>query len=133
MHTPARVRLDPVGAGLVALITVDVPPANTIDRATLEDLGRMMDALEGEPRLRAAVLTGAGTIFVAGADIRQLRALAAPEDVEEFARQAERLFARIARARTPVIGHLVAPEDGRGGIDRFLARRSLPLPARRDG
>jgi hypothetical protein len=27
-------------------------------------------------------------------------------------------------------GVLVASDDGRGGIDRFLARRSLPLPAR---
>jgi hypothetical protein len=29
-------------------------------------------------------------------------------------------------------GRLVASEDGRAGLDRFLARRSLPLPRRRD-
>ena len=28
-------------------------------------------------------------------------------------------------------GRLVASEEGRTGIDRFLARRSLPLPLRR--
>lgn len=98
-----RVRFDPVGAGLVALITIDVPRANTIGRATLEDLERAMDALEAEGALRAAVLTGAGTMFVAGADVRQLRAFPSAEDVEKFARRAQRLFARIARARAPVI------------------------------
>jgi enoyl-CoA hydratase/carnithine racemase len=29
-------------------------------------------------------------------------------------------------------GQLVAAEEGRAGLDRFLARRSLPLPRRRD-
>jgi hypothetical protein len=29
-------------------------------------------------------------------------------------------------------GRLTASEDGRAGLDRFLARRSLPLPLRRD-
>jgi len=101
--TAVRVRLDPVGSGWVALITIDVPPANTIGRATLEDLERAMEAVEGERELRAAVLTGAGTMFVAGADVRQLRAFARPEEVEDFTRRAQRLFARIGRARVPVI------------------------------
>jgi hypothetical protein len=30
-----------------------------------------------------------------------------------------------------VFGHLVVSADGRAGIDRFLARGSLPLPLRR--
>lgn len=100
------VRLDPVRPGgreLVALVTIDLPPANTIGQVTLEDLERMMEVLEGEPRVRAAVLTGAGTLFVAGADIRQLRAFARPEDVEAFASRAQRLFARIGRSRAPFV------------------------------
>ena len=32
-----------------------------------------------------------------------------------------------------VFGQLVASADGRAGIDRFLARRSLPLPLRPRG
>ena len=98
-----RVRLDPVGTGLVALLTIDVPPANTIGRATLDDLERAMDALEAEPSLQATVLTGAGTMFVAGADVRQLGTFAGAADVEEFARRAQRLLARVGRARAPVI------------------------------
>jgi acrylyl-CoA reductase (NADPH)/3-hydroxypropionyl-CoA dehydratase/3-hydroxypropionyl-CoA synthetase len=103
-----RVRLDPVGADWVALVTIDVPPANTIGRATLDDLERALDALATEPRLRAAVLTGAGAMFVAGADVRQLRAFATAADVETFARRAQRVFTRIARSPAP----FVAAVDG---------------------
>jgi enoyl-CoA hydratase/carnithine racemase len=103
-----RVRLDPVGADWVALVTIDVPPANTIGRATLDDLERALDALAAEPRLRAAVLTGAGTMFVAGADVRQLRAFAGAGDVEAFARRAQGLFTRIGRSPAP----FVAAVDG---------------------
>jgi len=85
-----------------------VPPANTIGRAPLDDLEHALDALAAEPRLRAAVLTGAGTMFVAGADVRQLRAFARADDVEAFAQRAQRLFARIARSAAP----FVAAVDG---------------------
>jgi len=95
-----RVRIDPVRAGhpeLVALVTIDVPPANALSDATLDDLERALDALGAEPHLRAAVLTGGGNLFVAGADIRQLRACARAEEVEALAARAQRLFGRIAR------------------------------------
>jgi enoyl-CoA hydratase/carnithine racemase/NADPH:quinone reductase-like Zn-dependent oxidoreductase len=101
-----RVRLDPVRAGeadLVALVTVDSPPANAIGRAVLEDLERAVEALESEPRVRAAVLAGSGTMFVAGADIRALRAFASAAEVEAFTTRVHRLLERIGRLRAPVI------------------------------
>jgi acrylyl-CoA reductase (NADPH)/3-hydroxypropionyl-CoA dehydratase/3-hydroxypropionyl-CoA synthetase len=101
-----RVRIDPVRPGfpeLVALVTIDVPPANALGRATLQDLERAVEALEAETALRAVVLTGAGAMFVAGADIRQLRAFASAAEVEAFAGRAQRLFERIARAKAPFI------------------------------
>jgi acrylyl-CoA reductase (NADPH)/3-hydroxypropionyl-CoA dehydratase/3-hydroxypropionyl-CoA synthetase len=101
-----RIRLDPVRAGLperVALVTIDVPPANALASSTLDDLERALATLEAEPGLRAAVLTGAGGLFVAGADIRQLRALARAEEVQALATRAQRLFGRIARLPFPMI------------------------------
>ena len=101
-----RVRLDAVRPGfpdLVALISIDVPPANTLGRATLDDLEQALDALDGERGLRATVLTGAGAMFVAGADVRELRKCAGPAEVEALASRAQRLFMRIATARAPVI------------------------------
>jgi acrylyl-CoA reductase (NADPH)/3-hydroxypropionyl-CoA dehydratase/3-hydroxypropionyl-CoA synthetase len=101
-----RLRLDPVRPGfpeLIALVTIDAPPANALGRATVEDLERAVDVLAGEPHLRAAVLTGAGSLFVAGADIRQLRAFARSDEVETFAARVVALLARIARLAAPVI------------------------------
>jgi acrylyl-CoA reductase (NADPH)/3-hydroxypropionyl-CoA dehydratase/3-hydroxypropionyl-CoA synthetase len=101
-----RVRIDPVAPGRpekVALVTIDVPPANALGGATLDDLERALQVLETEPGLGAAVLTGAGTLFVAGADIRQLRACARPEEVEALAARAQALFLRIAQLPAPMI------------------------------
>jgi enoyl-CoA hydratase/carnithine racemase len=101
-----RVRIDPVRPGrpeLVALVTIDLPPANALGSATLDDLERALDALQAETHLRSAVLTGAGTLFVAGADIRQLRGFERAEDVERLATRAQALFGRIARLPLPVI------------------------------
>ena len=44
---------------------------------------------------------------------------------------AEGLTAGLA-AEAREFGRLVASDDGRAGLDRFLARKSLPLPLRRD-
>jgi len=101
-----RVRIDPVRPGfpdLVALLTIDSPPANALGRGTFDDLERALEALEAESTLRAVVLTGGGAMFVAGADIRQLRAFESAADVEAFARRAQGLFMRIARAKAPFI------------------------------
>src|SRR5213594_4713858 len=101
-----RARIDPVRPGapeLVALVTLDSPPANALGAEVLDDLERALEALESERHMRAVVLAGAGSMFVAGADIRQLRAFPRAEDVSAFAARAQRLFARIARLKAPVV------------------------------
>ncbi len=101
-----KVRLDPVRPRhpeLVALITFDSPPANAISGATLDDLEKALDALESERHLKACVVTGAGAMFVAGADIRQLRAFATPDDVAAMARRAQRAFRRLGTLTAPVV------------------------------
>jgi enoyl-CoA hydratase/carnithine racemase len=101
-----RARIDPVRRGApesVALLTVDSPPANALGAEVFDDLERALDALESERSLRAVVLSGAGSMFVAGADIRQLRAFAQAEDVTAFAARAQRVFARIGAMKAPVV------------------------------
>ena len=104
--TAVRVRFDPVRRGhpeTVALVTIDSPPANALGAATFDDLERALDVFEREPALRAVVVTGAGSMFVAGADIRQLRAFARAKDVAAMAARAQSVFRRLARLKAPVI------------------------------
>jgi enoyl-CoA hydratase len=57
----------------VAVVTLNRPAKlNAINRALLDALVSTMDALAGEPDLRAVVLTGAGRAFCAGIDLHEL-------------------------------------------------------------
>jgi enoyl-CoA hydratase/carnithine racemase/NADPH:quinone reductase-like Zn-dependent oxidoreductase len=101
-----RARVDPIRPrhpDAVALVTIDSPPANALGVEVLDDLERALDAIDADAGVKAVVLAGAGSMFVAGADIRQLRAFASAEDVAAFATRAQRLFARIGALRAPVV------------------------------
>jgi 2-(1,2-epoxy-1,2-dihydrophenyl)acetyl-CoA isomerase len=58
--------------GAVALITLNRPQAlNSFTRAMHKDLWAAFDAIQGDKSVRAAVLTGAGRGFCAGADLAE--------------------------------------------------------------
>ena len=52
----------------IAVITIDHPPVNAIDLEMLQAFPRVMKEVD-EARPRAAILTGTGSIFSAGADL----------------------------------------------------------------
>ena len=67
-------------AGAVLVITLDRPPANAVDVATSNALYEAFARLEGDPHLRAGIVTGGGhRFFCAGWD---LKAAAAGEAVD---------------------------------------------------
>ena len=61
--------------GAIATITFNRPNArNAIDDAMRAALKRAVEELSGDPATRAIVLTGAGTAFCAGGDVKAMRA-----------------------------------------------------------
>ncbi|BCH21092.1 enoyl-CoA hydratase [Mesorhizobium sp. L-8-10] len=54
----------------IALVTLDRPPVNALDRAARAALVETFDALSERDDVRAVVLTGAGNTFCAGADLK---------------------------------------------------------------
>ena len=62
-------------ADRIAVLTIDRPEVrNALDRETVEELTAALAALERREDVGAVVVTGAGDkVFVAGADIRQMR------------------------------------------------------------
>lgn len=86
----------------VAVVTLNRPGAlNTVNAAMTRRLGECARAIESDPRLRVAILTGAGErAFCAGADLKEIFALGGKGD------------------------QLFPPGDGFGGFATF--RRSKP-------
>ena len=64
----------------VAVITIDRPERrNAIDRATAEALQRAWRDFDADPEARVGVLTGAGGVFCAGADLVAFDLIEEPE------------------------------------------------------
>ncbi len=88
----------------IAIITIDHRPVNALDRATLEQLGQVMDGLAADAAVKVVVLTGAGSlVFVAGADLKEVSQMASPNDAEAMAALGHAVFLKIQRLGKPVI------------------------------
>lgn len=89
----------------VALLTINrADKLNALNQTLLGELSLAIDDVAGDGRVRAIVITGAGSkAFVAGADISEIAALDDEESGEEFARAGQSVFAKIERLTIPVI------------------------------
>jgi len=69
--TSPRIAVERLDHGAIVVLTINRPHRrNALDAQTLGELHRLLDALNGDPAARAVVLTGAGSAFCAGADIK---------------------------------------------------------------
>ncbi|MFQ5906401.1 MAG: enoyl-CoA hydratase/isomerase family protein [bacterium] len=58
----------------VAIIRISRPGVrNALDSRTIEELHHTMEGLNGDEKVRVVILTGEGSSFVAGADLRELK------------------------------------------------------------
>ena len=104
--------------GAVATVTVDNPPVNALDDATLAAL---RDAAGEVREARAVVLTGAGEkAFLAGADLNALRhALGTPGAMEEHVALTRPTFEAWRALEMPLIAAVAGHAVG-GGLEFAL-------------
>ena len=69
--------------GGIAVLIIDNPPANALSFAVCKALGEIIPDCMANETVTALVLTGAGRMFMAGADIREFN-LERPADVPDF-------------------------------------------------
>ncbi|HEY3626641.1 MAG TPA: enoyl-CoA hydratase-related protein [Terracidiphilus sp.] len=102
-------------------MTLNRPKAlNALDAGTLRELESAFEDLAGDPAIRVVLLTGAGgRAFAAGADIRELAAVA-PEEGRVFALRGQGVFRRIETLGKPVIACIQGFALG-GGCELAMA------------
>src|SRR5215470_16486422 len=64
----------------VAVITIDNPPVNALSPAVWTAIDEAVARANGDPSAEAIVLVGAGTTFIAGADIKVFGTLKTRDD-----------------------------------------------------
>lgn len=120
----------------IALVTMNNPPVNAQSQEFHDGMKEVFDRISDLPEVRAAVLTGAGKVFSAGADIKN-RAGRERQPGEQWAhsRRGRETFHCIMECRKPVIAALNGPALGAGlavaaSCDILVAseKASLGLP-----
>ncbi len=89
----------------VATLTFNRPAAlNAMNAAMLGELDQAIDELASDETVRSIIVTGSGTrAFIAGADIRELRAVESPLAGEAFARAGHRVLSKLRDMDKPTI------------------------------
>lgn len=124
----------------IAVVTLDLPgePVNLLSRRMRDELGPLLDRLEGEDVADAVVLiSGKPDSFIAGADVEELLAVTSAEEAERLSRDGQRLLDRLELLQIPVVAAIHGACLG-GGLEVALAcsyriatehrRTSLGLP-----
>ncbi|OQB28849.1 MAG: putative enoyl-CoA hydratase echA8 [Chloroflexi bacterium ADurb.Bin180] len=108
--------------GGVLTITFNRPQVlNALNAATMAELSAAIAEAEQDASVRCVILTGAGEkSFVAGADIKELRAIADGPSGAEFATRGQEILFRIENLTKPVIAAINGYALG-GGCELAMA------------
>ncbi len=88
----------------VATLTLNAPPVNALTRTLNDELTLALDRISEMDEVRAVVLTGAGKVFCAGADLKGRAAvIKGPGDLPAHARRTRECFHAIRECAKPVV------------------------------
>src|SRR5436190_9084105 len=107
------IRLDV--ADFIATVTIDRPAVNAQNRQARDELIRVFDAIGDRDDVRVAILTAAGKVFSAGADVKERVGLVKePGDYTRNNRLAREYFYAVSDCAKPVICAVNGPAFGAG-------------------
>jgi enoyl-CoA hydratase len=98
--TQLDVRID----GQIAVLTMNSPPVNALTRVLNDELILTLDRISETDDIRVVVLTGAGKVFCAGADLKgRAENIKGPGDLMAHSRRTRECFHAIRECAKPVI------------------------------
>ena len=104
----------------VATVTISNPPANLLSRAVLTEMNDCFDAVAKDPNVKVMILTGAGSFFIVGADIKEISGLKDKAAGTEASSLGQRVIGKLERLPIPTIaainGHCLG-----GGCELVMA------------
>lgn len=90
--------------GFVATLTLNAPPVNALTRTLNDELTLALDRISEMDDVRAVVLTGAGKVFCAGADLKgRAEVIKGPGDLPAHSRRTRECFHAIRECAKPVV------------------------------
>jgi len=88
----------------IATLTMDSPPVNALTRVLNDELILALDRISEIDDVRVVVLTGAGKVFCAGADLKgRAEVIKGPGDLPAHSRRTRECFHSIRECAKPVI------------------------------
>ena len=110
----------------IAVVRLDKPPVNALDRATRRRLIEIFDEVSERPDVRVAILTGTGKFFCSGADLKDRPNAEKAGDFLDHNRWTRETGNAIRECAKPVIAAVNGPALGAGfglmaSCDIFLA------------
>src|SRR6478672_5531623 len=100
----------------VAVVTIDNPPVNALAASVWTAIDEAVQRGVADPAAEAIVLIGAGTTFIAGADIKAFELLKTPADSMARSEGTHALLTRMEDAAKPLVAALHGNALG-GGLE----------------
>lgn len=113
----------------VALITLNRPEKrNAMNLPTFEALDGRLTELERDPSVSAVILTGAGPVFSAGYDVREMSGLDEAGTMLDYQRREPWMW-HLANLSKPLVAALNGPAYGGGAVMAMCADIRIGCPA----
>lgn len=126
MSADPAITVERLDDGAIAVMTINRPHRrNALDSQTLTDMHRLLDGLNGDPTLRAIVVTGTGVSFCSGADLKSQ-----PDDLSDSAGVP---YAELRSAATSTVAITMAAQELMASAFEKIHRLRVPVIAAVNG